>query len=698
MENRRKVQLNIVEVGTVLSEEKASFLLSAHTNDAVKKAILGIPSVKAPGPDGYPSCFFQDNWELVGNDVCSAVLDFLHTGNLLKELNTTSLILISKIKCPTDIGDFRPIACCNVVYKVATKLICSQLRSILPYLIAENHGGFIKGRYIGHNIMVCQDLVRHYGRKSSKPSCMIKLDLRKAYDTVEWDFLEEMLRAFRFSEKFIQHIMICLRNPRYSIMLNGAIHEYFTAKRGLRQGDPMSPLLFVLGMEYLTGIMRKIGQKPDFRYHDRCATFELNHLCFADDVLLFCHGDFKSIYLLLQGLKLFSQSSGLHPNEAKSAIYCNGMDSREVQRVLAVSGFAHSKLPFRYLGIPINSKKLLAAECELLLDKMIMILPKRILQKVTSICRAFLWKCAFEYMGPGYVAWDSLCKPKKEGCLGFQNVIEWNQAAIGKYVWAVAAKQDNLWIKWVHHVYLGGVDWWSYEAPPSSSWYWKKIVAVKNKYKQCFDLQMFSTGTYKIMKGYQKLCPVFESMNWHCRVLNDLKAWLHWKAKSVSLQNLISNIRHSRHNRFKKGVFTATVAAMTNPYLIESWKEYHWKKATNDFVNDDARQDYMLPVLDSDNIYGASSSQPLAPTHPSMDGAAPSQHMVPPYMYGATPYPWPIPPSSQQSYPYMYGSGSFTLPPQYPWPMPPPQQPQLQPPQRPQLQQEDNREDDEASD
>ncbi|XP_062103258.1 uncharacterized protein LOC133814288 [Humulus lupulus] len=115
-----------------------------------------------------------------------------------------------------------------------------------------------------------------------------------------------------------------------------------------------------------------------------------------------------------------------------------------------------------------------------------------------------------------------------------------------------------------------------------------------------------------------------------------------------------------------------------NPDLIESWKEYYWKKTTNDFVNDDARQDYMSPMPDSNNISGTSSSQPPAPTHPSMYEAAPSQHMVPPYMCGATPSPylWLIPPSSQPPYPYMYGVGSSTSPPQYPWPMPPPHPPQ----------------------
>ncbi|XP_062113079.1 uncharacterized protein LOC133824228 [Humulus lupulus] len=350
---RKKVSRSIMKLGPVLNAGLIQVLTREFSAQEVKNMIFAIPGLKTPGPDGFGSFFYQDNWGLVGSEVTTAVLSFLTSGKILREINNTAITLIPKHICPFSVSDFRPISCCNVIYKAASKLICSRIRKVLPELIADSQGGFVHGRYIAYNIMTCQDLVRHYGRKNNKPSCLIKLDLRKAYDTIEWDFIEEMLTSFRFPQKLIQLIMVCVRTTRFSLMIN----------------DPISPLLFVLGMEYLSRIMLKVGSHPSYKYHDRCATLRLNHLCFANDILLFSHGDFSSILLMLRGLKLFSTTSGLFPNEAKSAIYCSGMRDSEIERVLAASGFSRSTLPFRYLGIPICSKRISKVECGIILDK-----------------------------------------------------------------------------------------------------------------------------------------------------------------------------------------------------------------------------------------------------------------------------------------------------------------------------------------
>ncbi|XP_074291402.1 uncharacterized protein LOC141618193 [Silene latifolia] len=168
----------------------------------IKEVVFSIPNDKAPGPDGYSSQFFKDSWEIVGEEICNAISYFFQSGQLLKQLNSTLLTLISKVARPTFVLEYRPTDYCNVLYKCISKLLCNRLAMVLPDIISQNQGGFIQGRRIMENILIYQDIIRMYEKQVVAPRCMIKMDLQKAYDTIEWEFLDQMLQALKFPSIF----------------------------------------------------------------------------------------------------------------------------------------------------------------------------------------------------------------------------------------------------------------------------------------------------------------------------------------------------------------------------------------------------------------------------------------------------------------------------------------------------------------
>ncbi|KAL0294579.1 UNVERIFIED_CONTAM: hypothetical protein Sradi_6880600 [Sesamum radiatum] len=172
------------------------------------------------------------------------------------------------------------------------------MRSTLDTLISPSQNAFILGRSIGDNILLVQELFSGYNQRHLPPRCALKVDLWKAYDTVEWDFLRAVLTLFRFLERFIMWIVECVTTPSFSVCLNGTPHGFFRGARSLQQGDPMSPFLFVLVMEALTLIIQQlIEQNCGFSYHWKCEALQLFQLGFADDFLLFSRADTASIHL-----------------------------------------------------------------------------------------------------------------------------------------------------------------------------------------------------------------------------------------------------------------------------------------------------------------------------------------------------------------------------------------------------------------
>ncbi|KAL0427915.1 UNVERIFIED_CONTAM: hypothetical protein Slati_2966300 [Sesamum latifolium] len=308
-------------------------------------AVFTIEEDKAPGPDGLVG-FYKVAWPVIGNDITVAVQDFFITGKLLKQVNATLLTLIPTVSAPTSVTDYGPISCCNVLYKIIIKIIVQRMHGVIGKLVNPSQNAFVPSRRISYNIRLAQELFSSYNRWNLPPQCTLKVDLRKAYATIEWNFVYASLGLFGFPERMIGWIQECLSTAAYYVSLNGELHGFFKGARGLRQDDPMSSYLFVLAMEILhLLLLQRVEQSEHFQFHWLCKDVDLLSLCFTDDLLLFCRADEHLVMLFRDRLQLFAEWSGLQANVSKSQLIVSKLALDIKPRLLAILGFQEGVLP-----------------------------------------------------------------------------------------------------------------------------------------------------------------------------------------------------------------------------------------------------------------------------------------------------------------------------------------------------------------
>ena len=315
------------------SPEQASGFLKEFSAADVKEAFCSLPRNKTGGPDGYPAEFFTSTWSVIGPEISEAVLEFFKSGRLLKQWNTANLVLIPKKTNASLPTDFRPISCLNTVYKVISKLLASRLKEILPLMISKAQSAFLPGRLLAENVLLATDLVNGYNSQTLSPRGMLKVDLRKAFDSVRWDFILASLRALAVPESYIMLIAECLSTASFSVLVNGVAGGFFTSSKGIRQGDPLSPYLFVLAMECLSRLLRSRYEAGDIGYHPRTAELKISHLMFADDVMVFFDGTSNSLHGISECLDDFASWTGLLMNTTKTELFTAGIDQIETAAI-----------------------------------------------------------------------------------------------------------------------------------------------------------------------------------------------------------------------------------------------------------------------------------------------------------------------------------------------------------------------------
>ncbi|CAK8531606.1 unnamed protein product [Lathyrus sativus] len=250
--------------------------------------------------------------------------------------------------------------------------------------------------------------------------------------------------------------MLGITTISYRFNIMGEYIDVLQAKRGIRQGDPVSPMLFVLIMEYMNRLLVKMQRGPNFNYHAKCENMKITNLTFVDDVLLLCKGDETSMQMILKTFRKFSKSTGLMMNPNKCKIYFRGLDTENKKALKELSGFQEGTLPFKYLGIPLSSKRLTINHFMPLVDKIVAIIhhwssrllsyarriklvksiayamvqywmhflpmPKYVIKKVDSICRSITWIGKDAVSRKCLVAWKNTCFPTAQGGMNLLNL------------------------------------------------------------------------------------------------------------------------------------------------------------------------------------------------------------------------------------------------------------------------------------
>ncbi|KAA3477692.1 reverse transcriptase [Gossypium australe] len=266
------------------------YLLKDFTDEDVWNAVNSMSPLKAPRVDGYSAIFFQRYWHIVGPEISSYCLAILNGQIEIGDINKTRIVLIPKVEKPNSMTQFRPISLCNVIYKIIAKMLVRRMSDILGVCINEAQGAFIPGRLISDNILIAYEVLHSLKMKKGgkKGNFALKLDMSKAYDRVEWDFLAGIMKTLGFHVDWIILIMRCVSSVSYSVCLNGLESDWFSPSRGLRQGDPFSPYLFIICAEGFSTLLEDeknrgcMGGATIGR--ERLA---INHLFFVDDCILF---------------------------------------------------------------------------------------------------------------------------------------------------------------------------------------------------------------------------------------------------------------------------------------------------------------------------------------------------------------------------------------------------------------------------
>ena len=464
-------ELNLPSVHNILLDH-------CFSEEEIWQAILDMPTDKAPGPDGFSGLFFRSAWLIIKGDIMRAFhaiwsLD----GRSFYLVNQAYMVLLRKKPDASTIGDYRLNSLIHSFAKLLTKVLARRLAPYMKDLVSPNQSAFIQARLIHENYKAVQ-LTAKFLHRNKIPSALLKVDIAKAFDTVNWRFLLTMLQHLGFSRRWLDWISIILSTSSTKVILNGSPGRRICHARGLRQGDPLSPLLFVIVMEGLNALLKLAHSQGLLQIlHPKISE---RTFMYADDVVIFVSPAQQDLVLTKAILEIFAGASGLKTNMEKSRIspiQCNLHDT--------VSLLTHfpgriDPFPIRHLGIPLDVRKIGKSALQPLVDKVAERLPTWkaallnragrvvlikstlsaipthtalavnlspwVIKSIDSLRRGFLWQGAQSAKG-GHclLAWPRVCRPPELGGLGILDLQRFGYALRMRWLWLKRTSEARSW-------------------------------------------------------------------------------------------------------------------------------------------------------------------------------------------------------------------------------------------------------------
>ncbi|XP_075492415.1 uncharacterized protein LOC142530463 [Primulina tabacum] len=331
-------------------------MLKPFTTEEFREAGFDMKADKSPGLDGFNPAFFQRFWTLIGTYVVSSCVRWLHDTNLPPKLNDTNVVLIPKCKSPQSMKYLRPISLYNVLYKIISKVLANRLKKVLPHIISPFQSALVAGRAITDNVHIAFEIIHHMKRQTrgNTRNAAVKIDISKAYDRIDWAYLLRIMEKLGFAPKWIQYMKLCVTTVKYSFLVNGQAIGPITPHPGLRQGDPLSPYLFILCTEGLSALIRNSERLGQIHGIKACrGAPSISHLFFADDSMIFFRANANEGQNVKNIIEKYEKASGQAINLSKSGIMFSGnvhnMERTAISQLLEISTVLDTS---RYLGLP----------------------------------------------------------------------------------------------------------------------------------------------------------------------------------------------------------------------------------------------------------------------------------------------------------------------------------------------------------